>query len=110
MTIAKLKNVLKKHGVGSNTELTSELIELFELSESTLEERKSEFVDTLKPYLETYGKELLNDFYFYWSATSVKGRKMKFEKEQSWNLEARLRNWAKNSTRFKIVNMLSKKN
>lgn len=109
MTITKLKNVLKKHGVGSNAELTSELIEMFELSESTLEERKSEFVDTLKPYLEEYGRELLNEFYFYWSATAVNGRKMKFEKERSWSLESRLRNWAKNSKKFSIVGMLNRK-
>lgn len=109
MTTSKLKSILNKHGVGSNTELASELIKEFNLTDKTLEERKTEFVDTLKPYLEEYGKELLNEFYFYWSATAINGRKMKFEKERSWNLEARLRNWANNSKKFSIVGMLNRK-
>jgi len=64
--------------------------------EYTIEERKSRFADTLKPFLNTYGKEMLNDFYAYWTEHSTKGKKMRFEMERAWGIERRLVTWHKN--------------
>ena len=74
-----------------------------------LEERREAFINSLKPYVETYGKEMVNEFYRYWGATSTRGKLMAFEKEKSWNLPSRLNKWRQNSQKFKIVNMLKKK-
>ena len=65
--------------------------------EYTIEERKSRFADTLKPFLNTYGKEMLNDFYQYWTEHSTKGKKMRFEMERAWGIERRLVTWHKNT-------------
>ena len=62
----------------------------------TIEERKLRFADTLKPFLNTYGKNMLNDFYAYWTEHSPNAKKMRFEKEVAWGLERRLATWHKN--------------
>lgn len=68
-----------------------------EKEEYTIEERKSRFADTLKPFLELYGKEMLNDFYQYWTEHSPNAKKMRFEKETAWGIERRLITWHKNT-------------
>jgi hypothetical protein len=64
--------------------------------EYTIEERKLKFADTLKPFLELYGKEMLNEFYAYWVEHNPKGKKMRFEMERAWGIERRLATWHKN--------------
>jgi hypothetical protein len=64
--------------------------------EYTIEERKLKFADTLKPFLELYGKEMLNEFYAYWTEHNTKGKKMRFEMERAWGIERRLATWNKN--------------
>jgi hypothetical protein len=67
-----------------------------EKEEYTIEERKLKFADTLKPFLELYGKEMLNEFYAYWTEHNPKGKKMRFEMERAWGIERRLATWNKN--------------
>lgn len=63
----------------------------------TMKLRREAFVEALKPYLKTYDKEMLNDFFLYWSEPDMKGLKMRWELEKTWSLEGRLRTWAKNN-------------
>lgn len=65
-------------------------------NKETIEERKSRFADTLQPFLNIYGKDMLNDFYAYWTEHSPNAKKMRFEKEAAWGLERRLSTWHKN--------------
>jgi hypothetical protein len=58
--------------------------------------RKQEFADTLKPFLDTYGKDMLNEFYQYWVEHSANAKKLRFEKEKVWGLERRLSTWHRN--------------
>jgi len=67
-----------------------------EKEEYTIEERKLKFADTLKPFLELYGKDMLNDFYAYWTEHSPKAKKMRYEMERAWGIERRLATWNKN--------------
>lgn len=95
----------------SNTQLkdretttTKEDILLHNISEETKKERindrKLKFADTLKPFLVVYGKELLNDFYFYWSEPNQSNTKMRFEMQKTWSIELRLKTWSKNDKNF----------
>jgi len=59
--------------------------------------RKQKFAESLKPYLETYGKDMLNDFFFYWTEHGLKDKKLRFEKERTFGLERRLLTWSKNN-------------
>ena len=62
--------------------------------QKTIDERRAEFGDTLRPYLLEYGKDMLNKFYRYWAV--AEGTKMKWEKQSSWDLKKRLDNWKRN--------------
>jgi len=70
------------------------------VKEYNIEERKQQFAASLKPYLETYGKKMLNDFYAYWTEHGDNDRKMRFEKEKAFGIERRLINWDKNKDKF----------
>lgn len=64
--------------------------------------RKLKFSSTLKPFLDTYGKNLLNDFYLYWTEENKSKTKFRQELERTWNLERRLQTWAKNDKNFNL--------
>lgn len=62
--------------------------------------RKQEFAASLQPYLDLYGKDMLNEFYAYWTEHGDNDRKMRFEKEKAFGVERRLINWDKNKNKF----------
>jgi hypothetical protein len=57
---------------------------------------KQNFKQTLIPFLEKYGKDMLKDFFLYWTQESKTG-KLGFELEKTWSVEARLNTWSKRS-------------
>jgi hypothetical protein len=59
-----------------------------------IESRKLKFANTLKPFLETYGKEMIRKFYDYWTEPNKSNTKFKMELEKTWSLERRLETWA----------------
>jgi hypothetical protein len=66
-----------------------------------IEERKQKFANSIKPYLSIYTKDMLNDFYGYWTEHGEKDKKFRAEKQTSFNIERRLENWKKNDAKFK---------
>jgi hypothetical protein len=72
-----------------------------QIREDNIENRKREFKETLNPHLEDYGKDLLNNFFGYWTEHGEKDKKMRFEKEKSFGLSRRLTTWKKNDDNFK---------
>ena len=70
------------------------------INKITIDERKLKFADTLKPFLETYGKDLLNDFFKYWTEPNKSNTKFKQELEKTWSLERRLETWSNNDKNF----------
>ena len=76
----------------------------------TKEERRKEFIDSLRPHLDKYGKDMLNKFYYYWGLDE--GVKLRFETQKSWNLEMRLAKWKSNDEEYerkKWLNEFNKK-
>ncbi|CAB4142023.1 hypothetical protein UFOVP425_11 [uncultured Caudovirales phage] len=67
---------------------------------SSIDVRKNSFAQSLQPYLDTYGKEMLNEFYLYWTEPDQKNKKMKFEMQTTWSLDRRLNTWSKQSVKF----------
>jgi hypothetical protein len=65
--------------------------------------RKENFKEDLKPFLEIYGKDLLNDFFRYWTETNQGGKKMRFEMEKVFEISKRLKTWSNNENKFKKV-------
>lgn len=62
-----------------------------------ISKRKEVFANTLKPFIDTYGKDMLNDFYKYWTEPNKSGTKFRQELEKTWSLERRLEMWSRNS-------------
>lgn len=61
---------------------------------TTLEERQKAFYNSLIPFIGKYDKQLLRDFYNYWSEPDRAAKpKMRWEKEKTWSLERRLERW-----------------
>lgn len=59
----------------------------------TLKERKQAFASSLTSFIDLYGKEMIRNFYDYWSEHGERDRKMRFEKQTSFNIELRLKRW-----------------
>jgi hypothetical protein len=61
---------------------------------STIEERKLKFASTLEPFLSIYGREMLNNFFKYWTEPNKSKTKFRQELERTWDTERRLGTWA----------------
>lgn len=71
------------------------------INKETVNDRKLKFAESLQPFLIEYGKELLNDFYLYWTEeTQNKNPKLKFELQRTWSLQRRLITWQKQDIKF----------
>ena len=66
-----------------------------------LETRKHAFWEKLVPYIEQYGKALIREFFDYWTEHNENGRKMRFEKEKTFEISRRLARWSKNNNNNK---------
>jgi hypothetical protein len=64
--------------------------------EYNIADRKQKFASELSYFVDTYGKVMVREFYDYWTEHGERDKKMRFEKEKSFNLELRLERWKKN--------------
>lgn len=71
--------------------------------------RKQEFYNSLIPFLAIYEKEMIKEFYEYWTEHGEKDKKFRKEKEKSFNLELRLKNWFKRSKQWQKEKISAKK-
>lgn len=65
--------------------------------EQELKERKLTFGMQLKPFNGMYQRSMLAEFYNYWTEVKEGGRKMRFEKEKTFEIAKRLARWSKNN-------------
>jgi len=95
-----LDKALIKHGTKQRESISS--IDKQETNkQETIEQRKLLFAESLKEYLEVYGKNMINEFYAYWTEqTQNKNPKLKFELENTWSVSRRLALWKKNDDKF----------
>ena len=60
----------------------------------SVEDRKKEFKKQLGHYIEEYGGDILNKFYRKWGEVDKATNKLRWEKEPSWELKTRLKNFS----------------
>ena len=72
---------------------------------STLDIRKHTFGERLIPYIPMYGKQMIRQFFDYWTETSLNGKKMRFEKEKTFEVPKRLARWNMNNGNYNNKNM-----
>jgi len=65
----------------------------------TKNDKKKLFKEGIEPHLEKYGRDLLNDFFAYWTEPTPDG-KMRYEKQKAFAIDRRLGTWAKNQIKF----------
>ena len=70
--------------------------------EQELKDRKLAFGMQLKPFSGTYPRPMLVEFYNYWTETKEGVRKMRFEKEKTFEVAKRLARWKKNDDERKL--------
>ena len=78
----------------------NENILLKKVTKENILKRKLEFKEKVNPFLEKYGKDILNEFFKYWTEPNKKNTKMRFESEEYFDVGRRLSTWQKNNQKF----------
>lgn len=66
-------------------------------AEQEIKDRKLAFGMQLKPFNGMYQRSMLAEFYDYWTEVKDGGRKMRYEKEKTFEIAKRLARWSKNN-------------
>jgi hypothetical protein len=71
--------------------------------EAKIKEKQKVFYQTLVPFLGQYTKEMLREFYDYWSESDRSMNRLRYEKEKTWEIARRLERWSRsnNDSTFK---------
>jgi hypothetical protein len=69
-------------------------------SKPSLETRSLAFKETLRPFLNQYGADMLKSFYNYWSEPNQSKTKMLYEMQKTWDNSRRLSTWSKREKDF----------
>lgn len=62
-----------------------------------LKQRSHDFGLKLVPYMETYGKPMIREFFDYWTERNKSGTRMRFEIENVFDIPKRLARWKLNN-------------
>ena len=68
-------------------------------SSPTLEKRKSDFYQSMVPFASLYDRDMLNDFYQYWTELDKRRRHMRFELQKTLETGKRLSTWSRKQYR-----------
>jgi len=66
-------------------------------NDNNINKRKAEFKKLLAKYKDVYVLEMIKDFFEYWTEHGVNDKKMRFEKQTSFDVGRRLKTWQKRS-------------
>ena len=67
--------------------------------------RRDEFYNSMIPYVDRYGKEMIRNFFNYWSELNKSETKMRFETNKTWEISKRLATWARNEKNYDNKNI-----
>lgn len=86
-TVAHSEQLQSTIGKRTNTESKTSLLL------QKIEKKKEWLRNELEPYLEKYGRAMLNDFYSYWTESNADGTRIRIEKEKFFDVSKRLVTW-----------------
>lgn len=91
------KNNQKQPNVNDNVNdnVNEEEKKYIKKEKSFKEFTEQDFKEELKLHSEKYSKEMLKDFFIYWTEPNEKG-KMKFQLQKTWSTAGRLSTWSRN--------------
>ena len=92
------ENALKRWNATASESMQTDTKNADSVSDSvrvrdSIEERKNKFYDSLSVFVSEFPKEMIRDFYNYWSEHGINDKKMRFEKEKTFGINQRLRTW-----------------
>lgn len=92
----------KKESILTNVRIDEKVTDAPVVATTTddMEFRKEKFYQSLVPYVAKYGKDMVRAFYDYWTEKTYGGRKMRFEKQQAFEISKRLATWQKNDLSY----------
>jgi hypothetical protein len=61
-----------------------------------IEKIQKDFYQSLTPFVKEFGRDVLREFYEYWSEPNKSKTKIKFQLEKTWDTRLRLLRWVKN--------------
>jgi len=66
------------------------------VSKDNIDSRKLKFANSLKVYIDKFGRETVKEFYEYWTENNKSNTKFKMELQKTWDSEKRLSRWSQN--------------
>ena len=79
------------------------------LGHDTIENRKTNFTFQVSSYKTKDNEQLLQEFIDYWTEHGPRDRKMRFEKEKSFDIARRIKTWTKNHEKYEADRNANKK-
>lgn len=70
--------------------------------EARIKKLQDDFYKSLIPYVATYKKEMLREFYDYWSEPNKSMTKLRWQLEPTWDTAKRLKRWEGNNNEIKF--------
>ena len=83
-----------------NSNTPNVVLEKKKAAEAATLSRKENFGRSLIPYVDKYGKEMIREFFDYWSEMNKSKSKMRFEQQPTWETSKRLATWAKRERNY----------
>lgn len=80
---------------------TSTNVEDIDISQpkDLIKEKKEVFKAMVQPFIESFGKDLCNDFWFYWTQPNKPNTMVRWESEKFFDIQARLRTFRNNEAK-----------
>lgn len=97
LAIEKAVKLLERHGWLLQPPASPVVMTDKDVAEEKLKQRRDAFIEELRPYVNSYGREMINSFYSYWSETNRSNTKMRFELQPTFEISRRLTTWANNN-------------
>ena len=63
------------------------------VNNKNIQDRKNKFYDSLTVFVSEFPKEMIRDFFNYWSEHGTNDKKMRFEKQTTFGIKQRLTVW-----------------
>lgn len=64
------------------------------------EKREKEFYKELEPYVQMYGKEMIREFYDYWTEPNKRKTGNRKDLQKTWDTQKRLQTWERRQSQF----------
>jgi hypothetical protein len=92
------------HAVNVNVNVNDNVIDNVKVNKinnsiELLMQKKSDFQNSLVPFVQEFSKDTIRAFFDYWSEAGKNG-KMKFEMQKTWETKLRLCTWKRNESGF----------